>query len=146
MIPIRQKEHLVRLYITSFAAAISDARLFCWLLVTVTALKLKNVNRSALVSHSYQQGRGTSFPRYLSCKLFHHSDDDSCRQKKNCTPWQSKPSKRWTILCMSKSEQTLSTALSKALPRNEVRQSPSRASLAANGLILSSAKDLREKE
>lgn len=142
MIPISKKGRLVRLYLTSFLAAISDTSFFCWLLVTITALKLKNVNRSAPVYHSYQHGRGTSFPQYLSCKLFHHSDD-SCRQKKNCTPWQSKPSKRWTILCTSKSEQTLSTALSNALPRNEVWQSPARASLTANGLVLSSAKDLK---
>lgn len=95
MVPVTQKDHLVGLYLTSFLAAFSDTRLFCWLLVAVTALKLKNVSRSIPVSHSYQQGRGTSFPQYTSCKLFHHSDNDSCRQKKNCAPCQSKPSKRW---------------------------------------------------
>lgn len=58
----------------------------------------------------------------------------------NCMPWQSKTSKRWTVLCMSKSNQTLSIALSKALPKNDI-QSPARALLTANGLILSSPKD-----
>lgn len=72
MIPIRKKDHLVRLCHTSLLVAVSDAGLL-WRLVTITVLKLKNVNRSAPVSDSYQQGRGTNFPQYRSCKLFHRS-------------------------------------------------------------------------
>lgn len=72
MIPIRKKDHLVRLCHTSLLMAVSDAGLL-WRLVTITVLKLKNVNRSAPVSDSYQQGRGTNFPQYQSCKLFHRS-------------------------------------------------------------------------
>lgn len=48
-----------------------------------------------------------------------------------------------TVLCVSKSHQTLSTALSQALPRNEVQPSPARASLTVNLLILPSVKDLK---
>lgn len=51
-----------------------------------------------------------------------------------------------TILCMSKSDQTPSTALSQALPRNEVRSSLARASLTANLLILPPAQDLKGKK
>lgn len=66
-------------------------------------------------------------------------------KKKNHTARESKPPKRWTILCMSKSEQTLSRVLSKALHRSEVWQSPARASITAKGLILLSDKDLNGK-
>jgi len=47
---------------------------------------------------------------------------------------------------MSKPEQILSTALSKALPSNKVQQSPARVSLTTNGPIFLSAKDLKGKK